>query len=98
MQYEPKGNRRIYVASSWRNPHQPRVVEALRNYGHNVYDFRDPAGSFRWSDIDPDWKNWNGITYRQGLQHPEAERSYTRDFQAMVWCNTCVMVLPCGNS
>lgn len=31
---------RIYVASSWRNPYQPNVVEALLTWGHAVYDFR----------------------------------------------------------
>lgn len=27
---------RIYVASSWRNEHQPAVVKALREEGHEV--------------------------------------------------------------
>lgn len=26
--------RRVYVASSWRNDHQPLVVETLRQMGH----------------------------------------------------------------
>ncbi len=30
--------RKIYVASSWRNPAQPEVVSALRSAGHLVYD------------------------------------------------------------
>lgn len=33
---------RIYVASSWRNTHQPEVVAKLRELGHEVYDFREP--------------------------------------------------------
>ena len=32
----------IYVASSWRNTYYPDVVAALRNAGHEVYDFRNP--------------------------------------------------------
>ena len=32
---------RIYVASSWRDPYQPEVVAALREAGHEVYDFRN---------------------------------------------------------
>ncbi len=30
----------IYVASSWKNEHQPVVVEMLRALGNEVYDFR----------------------------------------------------------
>lgn len=35
----------VYVASSWRNNTQPRVVEVLRRAHHNVYDFRNPPTS-----------------------------------------------------
>lgn len=45
---------KVYVASSWRNQHQPQVVSFLREQGHEVYDFRHPAGKtgFQWSQID----------------------------------------------
>ena len=46
---------KIYVASSWRNPYFPEVVEALRAAGHEVYDFRNPphgGAGFHWTDID----------------------------------------------
>jgi len=33
-------NRKIYVASSWRNAQQPAVVNALVAAGNEVYDFR----------------------------------------------------------
>ena len=35
----------IYVASSWRNPDQPQVVQLLRQDGHEVYDFRNPVAA-----------------------------------------------------
>lgn len=43
----------IYVASSWRNELQPKVVLTLRDMGFQVYDFRHPSGGkgFAWSDI-----------------------------------------------
>lgn len=46
---------RIYVASSWRNGHHPKAVEALRAEGHEVYDYRDPEGWLGGSDreVDP---------------------------------------------
>lgn len=75
---------RIYVASSWRNAHQPAVVEALRSAGHEVYDFRRPATGgptttagldygFAWSEIDPEWQGWDSADFRQKvLNHPKA--------------------------
>ena len=38
-------NHKIYVASSWRNVFYPDVVSALREAGHEVYDFRNPKDS-----------------------------------------------------
>lgn len=94
--------RRIYVASSWRNPHQPSVVEALRGDGHEVYDFRNPfngVGGFAWSEIDPDWQRWSAADYRRLLTtHPIAARGFVSDLRAMQWADTCVLVLPCGRS
>ncbi len=91
---------RIYLASSWRNPHQPTAVKVLRSAGHQVYDFRNPPHStgFKWSDI--------GLTvpctakdYRHALlTHPRAAQGFNADFSAMRWADTCVLLLPCGRS
>ena len=43
---------KIYVASSWRNERQPDVVQALRNAGHDVYDFRHPHGEDARNEIE----------------------------------------------
>ena len=92
---------KIYVASSWRNTHQPDVVKFLRKQGHEVYDFRNPPhgkGGFAWSDIDPNWEQWNVKKYTEALNHPIAEFGFNSDFEGMKWADTCVMVLPCGRS
>ena len=93
---------RIYVASSWRNPHQPGVVEVLRQNGHAVYDFRNPptgVPGFAWSEIDPDWQAWTASRYRDLLlTHPVASRGFVTDLRGMQWADTCVLVLPCGRS
>jgi hypothetical protein len=92
---------RIYVASSWRNQHQPRVVQVLRELGHVVYDFRHPAvgvSGFSWAEIDPNWKSWTPAQYREALEHAIAKRGYTYDEDALLWADTCVMVLPSGRS
>ena len=92
---------RIYVASSWRCAEQPAVVAALREHGHEVYDFRNPPGltGFAWSEIDPEWLGWDIETYRgKVLDHPRALEGFSADFAAMEWADTFVLVLPCGRS
>lgn len=100
----------IYVASSWRNDFQPGVVAALRSDGHRVYDFKGPGagwgndgdgpGGFSWSEVDPDWKSWPEDVSRfiDGLNHPRAVEGFNRDMDALLQCDVCVMVMPCGPS
>lgn len=92
---------KIYVASSWRNNIQPRVVKALRDAGHEVYDFKNPApgnNGFQWSEIDPNWQNWTPEQFREGLSHPTAEHGFGFDMAALESSEACVLVLPCGRS
>jgi hypothetical protein len=93
---------KIYLASSWRNPLQPSSVALLREFGHEVYDFRNPPGGiengFRWSEIDPHWKNWTAAEYRAGLQAPLAQQGFNSDFNGMKWADVGVLLLPCGRS
>lgn len=91
----------IYVASSWRNFAQPAVVHALRECGHEVYDFRRPSPGnkgFSWSEIDPKWKEWTPEQYRKALSHPIAMAGYLLDSNALLVCDACVLVLPSGRS
>jgi hypothetical protein len=92
---------RIYVASSWRNLHQPAVVQALQDAGHDVYDFRRPApgdDGFHWSEIDPAWESWTPAQYCQALQHPLAQVGFAQDKLALQMADVTVLVLPCGRS
>jgi hypothetical protein len=93
---------KIYVASSWRNEIQPRVVHLLERNGHQVYDFRHPFGGehlgFRWSSVDEQWEDWDRVTYRNSLLHPIARAGFHSDFDAMKWADVCVLVTPCGKS
>ncbi len=91
----------IYVASSWRNEYYPKVVEALRKAGHDVYDFRNPPSGdegFKWNSIDEGYMEWSPQEYREQLQHPKAVRQFHNDIVAMQGCDTCVLVLPSGRS
>jgi len=92
---------KIYVASSWKNNVHSTVVDLLRLYGHEVYDFKNPdeqIHGFTWTDIDVNWKHWTTEAYIDALSHPVAEAAFKRDFDAMKWADCCLMVLPCGRS
>lgn len=90
---------RIYVASSWRNPHQPGVVRDLREHGHKVYDFHNPPNGvpdFAWPG---DWESCSAAKYRKLLTtHPTAALGYQNDMRGMEWADACVLVLPAGRS
>lgn len=97
--------RKIYVASSWKNDHQPVVVDALKYYSHEVYDFRHPKkgdGGFSWSQIEGEMGKeagtWTPKEWSEGLTHESAQDGYRQDFDALKWCDTCLLVLPCGRS
>ena len=94
-------SRKIYLASSWRNPAQPALVSLLRKAGHEVYDFRNPAPGntgFKWSDVDPLWQCWTPTAFRERLNHPISERGFSHDWGAMQWADTGVLLLPSGRS
>lgn len=97
-----QNRRKIYLASSWRNPMQPSVVKALRREGHLVYDFRNPApgvGGFAWSAIDKQWASWTPEAFIAHLTtSPIAAAGFAHDRDALEWCDTCVCLLPCGRS
>ena len=91
----------IYVASSWRNQVQPEVVTALREYGHEVYDFRHPEpmnDGFAWSEIDENWLGWTPDEFTDALEHPVALEGYSLDYAAMNRSDMGVLVLPSGRS
>lgn len=92
---------KVYVASSWRNTHQPDVVAALRTEGHTVYDFRHPRegdNGFHWTAITPAAKPWSADVLRSVLEHPVALAGFASDMDALRGCDACVLVLPCGRS
>ena len=80
----------IYVASSWRNVRQPEVVQALRDMGHDVYDFRNPVAGdngFHWSEIDPNWQSWTPREFSAALNHPIARSRFETDMSALDTCD-----------
>ena len=91
---------KIYVASSWRNPHQPGVVRQLQELGCEVYDFRNPPqrSGFGWEQLATDWQEWTVPQFIEHLEHPIAQQGYASDFMAMQWADALLLLLPCGRS
>ena len=91
----------VYVASSWRNEHQPGVVAALRADGIDVYDFRHPAAGddgFAWREVEAAAKPWDAAMLTRALAHPRSAEAFASDFGGMRAATACVLVLPCGKS
>jgi hypothetical protein len=95
---------KIYVASSWRNEHQPLVCSELREDGHDVYDFRHPEpgnNGFSWrslGDSAKDWQSWSVAEYLAALAHPVAAHGFALDMNALKGADVCIYVMPCGVS
>lgn len=103
---------KIYIASSWRNPYYEDVLTELRKH-FECYDFKQPysggpkpppgvlPNGFGWKDADPNFtpKHPKALTiFREMLGTPVAQTSFSVDFGAMKWADTCVLVLPSGRS
>lgn len=94
----------VYVASSWRNPIHPDVVDSLRTEGIPCYDFkRDEGAQFGWHEVMPDTyvRGSESVPvgdYLDAIEHPRAIEGYDSDFAAMERADTFVLVLPCGRS
>ena len=94
---------RIYVASSWRNEErQQAVVTALRDAGHDVYDFRNPAPGdhgFSWEQCVEAEQLRDPRRFRsEVLTHPIALAGFAKDRGALAMADATVLVLPCGRS
>ena len=94
---------RIYVASSWRNEaRQQATVLALRDAGHDVYDFRNPAPGdtgFGWRQCATPEQVKDPRAFRdEVLTHPIAKSGFDKDMRALRDADATVLVLPCGRS
>lgn len=93
---------RIYVASSWRCSRQQNVVAALRDAGHGVYDFRNPAPGdhgFGWRQCATAEQLKNPRLFRdEVLSQQVARDAFAKDMCALRASEATVLVLPCGRS
>jgi nucleoside 2-deoxyribosyltransferase len=77
------------------------MVPLLRDHKHEVYDFKNPPNGvkgFAWSDVNLTLP-CKAEDYRHALEtHPRAAQGFMNDLRAMLWADTCVLLLPCGRS
>lgn len=98
--------RKIYLASSWKNKQQPEILAMLRAEGHEVYDFRNPAPGdtgFSWKQCQMEWgekidMHDMALYVRHIADNDAAHSGFKLDRDALHWCDTCVLLLPCGRS
>jgi|HubBroStandDraft_6_1064221.scaffolds.fasta_scaffold1021818_2 hypothetical protein len=90
---------KIYVASSWRNNEQPRIVKRLRELGHDVYDFKNPPGktSFGWAQTALG-KPERPSELVLSLEDRRCVAGFEEDMRHLRECDACVFVAPAGLS
>ena len=92
---------KIYVASSWRNTNHQRLISQLRDFGHKVYDFTKPNGEEMpsvWDGIHLNNDRCSSTEYAEAISNPEVIKRYNEHYKAMTAADTCILLLPCGNS
>lgn len=73
---------KIYVATSWRNEDQQKVVQAFEDLGHRVYDFKHPCrfyGNVPYSE-DPYWNETvEALIWENGFRwdHVKLKKPYS---------------------
>lgn len=91
--------RNIYLAASWKNVHYDRVLGLLQAQGHTVYDYRTAVQKIVWTDLDPSASMWRPAKARMALQsYAKADTTFKGDYDALVACDTCVILYPSGKS
>lgn len=92
----------IYLSSSWKNRARVRALAIrLRQDGHEVYDFTDPACRNTPEippEAFPDEFDPERILYDQYLQAvPQWRAAVECNRRALDRCDCVVLMLPCGN-
>ena len=86
---------KVYVASSWRTPRHDEVVRALRDAGHDVYDYRQDGANHE--DFGMDYDHTLEETLEL-LAREDVESVVDRDMNNVAKAKALVLVLPCGRS
>ena len=86
---------KIYVASSWRNLYLNDIVSILRDWNHQVHDFRANGATRPAPPPLPDGSLDSVMSF---LHLTSTQTSYQRHCEALVEAEVLLCVLPCGRS
>lgn len=93
---------KVYLASRFGNDEHHALVRVMREWGHEVFDYRDQRDAN--GDAYPGWpaaRNWSECSGKQlvsALAEPAARALFYRDMQALHWCDAVVLLTPAGAS
>lgn len=91
----------IYISSSWKNREEVRqLAESLRNLGHEVYDFTDPACR-KTPEIPPEKypEEFDPTIhkYSEYIRKPEWKQAVMENKKAIEDADFIILLLPCGS-
>lgn len=87
----------IYLIGSLRNPNVPKIAQALREVGYEVFDDWFAAGP----EADDHWQayeNARGHSIVEALQGRAARNVYSFDRRYLDLANAAILALPAGKS
>lgn len=92
---------RVYLSASWKQRERVRALaEALRDEGHEVYDFTDPRCR-KTPEIPPEafplQFDPERETYREYITgNPYYKAAVHSNYEAIEWCDVVLLLLPAG--
>ena len=90
--------RRVYIASSWKNRKIVRsMAKLLRTIGHEVYDFTDPE-HFVFNMTEETQEIKSQVDWIECGKISSTQQACANDKAGLDWCDTVIMLLPCGRS
>ncbi|MEK7654375.1 MAG: hypothetical protein AAB345_03840 [Patescibacteria group bacterium] len=88
---------KVYLIGSLRNPEVPRIANAIREMGFDVFDDWYAAGP----ETDDKWRDYEkarGHNYKEALEGYAANHVFEFDRKHLEECDIAILCLPCGKS
>lgn len=89
--------KQIYLIGSLRNPEVPKIGDAIRGIGINVFDDWFAGGPI----ADDSWQEYEkgrGRSYKTALAGPAATNVFEFDHKHLVKSDAAILILPAGKS
>lgn len=84
----------IYLATSWSNPHTPRIKQEILALGHTCYHFLDSGHELDYNKILPDLRKQDAWTQAKYINHPEVIKPALVNVRALKDCSAFVLAEP----